>query len=124
MMDKLKPCPFCGGEAILIKASEQDSRLPLIMYDVACNNSDCLVNPNTENRELKEEAIKAWNTRHTTKIDELIEWVKGEIDFATKNKKFHLENEQYLEVYQCELDLETYNEILKKLEDLKTIRGE
>lgn len=48
----LKPCPFCGGKAILAQISESDD------YYVVCE--DCVVY--TDFRP-KEKAINAWNTR-------------------------------------------------------------
>lgn len=54
---KLKPCPFCGGEAKI-------NRMPhLWEYSVQCNDVDCIVHPETEGYEKREEAIEAWNTR-------------------------------------------------------------
>ena len=58
-MDKLKPCPFCGGEAVLRHESfcGYDSQL------VECTNRKkcgAKVEPVTD---VPEVAIKAWNTR-------------------------------------------------------------
>ena len=53
----LKPCPFCGGEAIAHPcALEGDD------HDVGCFNGECPVEPHTW-AETKDEAIAAWNTR-------------------------------------------------------------
>lgn len=61
MMDKpiLKPCPFCGGEAIL--SFSRDEYLNE-QYVVICRNvikCGCL----TQYRNSKEKAIEAWNRR-------------------------------------------------------------
>ncbi len=53
---ELKPCPFCGGEALAIQSWEGDA------HDVGCFNGECIVEPHTW-AETKDEAIAAWNTR-------------------------------------------------------------
>ena len=51
MTDKLLPCPFCGGEAIV--------RGSIVTYDhVACRKCNSAMIGDT-----KEEAIEKWNTR-------------------------------------------------------------
>jgi Lar family restriction alleviation protein len=68
-MIELKPCPFCGGEAIL----RQDIRYPrsgkyegksVKAYEVICSNYDCIIY-GADNKYFftKEEAIEAWNNR-------------------------------------------------------------
>ena len=56
-MTKLKPCPFCGGEAKIIQGSLYYG------YRVGCENRWCLMHPITFSYQTKEEAIKAWNKR-------------------------------------------------------------
>ena len=58
-MEKLKPCPFCGGEALI---REQTNTLPYSFY-VRCGNPDCPMFLATCNRSTKEDAIKLWNRR-------------------------------------------------------------
>ena len=63
MMDELKPCPFCGGEAVIESS--------LITKDgcfIGCNKYGCrgtvrngVLYPN------RETATIAWNTRHIEK---------------------------------------------------------
>lgn len=55
---KLKPCPFCGGEAKIIHAN--DVTLP---YRVRCKNINCDVRPSTTWFKYEEDAITKWNTR-------------------------------------------------------------
>ncbi|MBE6784163.1 MAG: restriction alleviation protein, Lar family [Ruminococcaceae bacterium] len=57
-MTDLKPCPFCGGEAILQKGT--DGRCW-----IECNitKSHCSVIPKTWAYKTKKEAIEAWNRR-------------------------------------------------------------
>lgn len=68
MADKLKPCPFCGGEATLVKDIYNDQ---LYNY-VICSNDDC--NANTGRCDTEDEAITKWNNRpspwHTGKPTE------------------------------------------------------
>ena len=52
MSDKLKPCPFCGGEAIIDGCDET-------LWIVICK--EC--NASIGYKETKEEAIEAWNKR-------------------------------------------------------------
>lgn len=56
MIDKLKPCPFCGSSNIKLV----DSPLGIIgAYYCVCNRC----NINTAVYTSKEKAIKAWNRR-------------------------------------------------------------
>lgn len=66
-MDKLKPCPFCGGEAIL-------THIPNGIYTVECQKCSAMMGRNhkTYNSlhskththiESIEEAQEAWNRR-------------------------------------------------------------
>lgn len=52
---KLKPCPFCGGEAIVYEDNEYDK------YSIGCKNC-CDCEPITK-WTRKKEAIALWNTR-------------------------------------------------------------
>lgn len=55
---QLKPCPFCGKKAAVVKFAVQG-------YFVAgCSNAvGCGVNPMTLPRETPEEAMEIWNSR-------------------------------------------------------------
>lgn len=55
-MEKIKPCPFCGGEGWL----KQDN---LGGWYVRCINHDCDVAVFTCSKESTKEAIAAWNRR-------------------------------------------------------------
>ena len=57
----LKPCPFCGGEAI-VDDSAGVSRQCLELR-IFCGNEDCLVKPHIYH--LYHTAIDAWNNRTT-----------------------------------------------------------
>lgn len=53
---KLKPCPFCGGEALINKAGN--------LYVAKCAaTNNCLVHPWVGRYDNKAEAIEAWNRR-------------------------------------------------------------
>ena len=54
MATELKPCPFCGGEAMIIVLPHARKRF------VKCKNQCCEQNTNFNTRE---EAIEAWNRR-------------------------------------------------------------
>ncbi len=56
-MTKLRPCPFCGGDATLIEDIYNDQ---LYNY-VICSNDDC--NANTGRCDTEDEAITKWNKR-------------------------------------------------------------
>lgn len=60
MTNKLKPCPFCGGEA---KLQRYIDRYEGITFYVYCSGEFCEVFPATENFETEQQAIKAWNIR-------------------------------------------------------------
>lgn len=68
MSNKLKPCPFCGGEAhyledsTIFKLKEDGTaeKLNRLMYFVWCTKCTALVSGNTN-----AEAIEAWNRRVT-----------------------------------------------------------
>ena len=60
-MEKMKPCPFCGGDAELNIDSTPNSNGDV--YWVVCNNMDCPVCPSTELYCSARAAINAWNTR-------------------------------------------------------------
>ena len=55
-MTKLKPCPFCGGEAKVSYFSVNAG------YMANCNNADCFVYPSVWGVSA-EQATERWNTR-------------------------------------------------------------
>jgi len=57
IMHDLKPCPFCGGEAIAHPCTLEGDD-----HDVGCSNGECPVEPYAW-AETENEAIKEWNTR-------------------------------------------------------------
>jgi hypothetical protein len=65
-MTELKPCPFCGGEAEIVK----DKRWPRSLdhsidaWHVECTNFDCVIYQVDNNYYRKrKEAVEMWNRR-------------------------------------------------------------
>lgn len=57
---KLKPRPFCGGDAEFAHGGYWGSEL----FKVACGNKDrCVILPETGAYFIKEQAAAAWNRR-------------------------------------------------------------
>jgi Lar family restriction alleviation protein len=56
-VEKLKPCPFCGGEAVLAWKVPRKR----ILYWVVCNGCPARIDEGGKWSEL--EAIAIWNTR-------------------------------------------------------------
>ena len=57
---KLKPCPFCGGNAEFAYGGYWGSGL----FKVVCGNKDkCVILPETGAYFIKEQAAAAWNRR-------------------------------------------------------------
>lgn len=58
VMNELKPCPFCGGEATL-----NETTILGLSYNISCANCN-----GTNYNSTQKEAIKAWNTRADVSI--------------------------------------------------------
>ena len=56
-MDELKPCPFCGSEAVELTGLRDN------WFDVSCSNIKCTAYKIACVYKTKEKARKAWNTR-------------------------------------------------------------
>ena len=66
-MNELKPCPFCGGEAILVELTPTPYNDQLLTYySVGCIDCGIGFYENTE-----DEAIAAWNRRAEPKNKQL-----------------------------------------------------
>lgn len=65
MTDKLRECPFCGGEAFEYYSGSQ-----LEFCEVVCKECGCRSKRNTE-----AEAIAAWNNRKP--MDRIVEQLEG-----------------------------------------------
>jgi hypothetical protein len=64
MEPKIKPCPFCGNEAVAFKEELYcDTK-----WRVGCNGNDCPIEScMTVIHQLRTDAIKTWNIRATNK---------------------------------------------------------
>ena len=52
---RLKPCPFCGKQPVLVHIGN---------YSVTCDSQECTVAPGTaDGFDTAKAAIEAWNTR-------------------------------------------------------------
>ena len=65
--EKLKPCPFCGGEAEL--------EITGLYWDVNCKRWDvnckrCLANVGAYKCYNKKQAVEAWNRRYKEQDDD------------------------------------------------------
>lgn len=64
MTDKLKPCPFCGGEAIMYTIEAHGHAIATFMPDygggtfIECTECTCAIAEESEDT-----AIEAWNRR-------------------------------------------------------------
>ncbi|NQY17733.1 Lar family restriction alleviation protein [Alteromonas sp.] len=66
MINKLKPCPFCGQKAEVIQSEPSRAAFNegAVHFGVACFNSDCQVMPYPKLWQVnEEEAMMAWNSR-------------------------------------------------------------
>lgn len=61
---ELKPCPFCGGQNIVIlKESQSLDDLSFPLYALVCNWNNGGCGASSGNYPTVEEAIDAWNRR-------------------------------------------------------------
>ena len=60
MSDKLKPCPFCGSEAIIFPPQEKD----MDTWAAVCQHPECGCNARILFCDTKESAIEQWNRRN------------------------------------------------------------
>lgn len=73
-MDKLRPCPFCGHEAMICYNSDYD-------FQAYCTNDSCFMSQIImEDMETEEQAREAWNKRAPSvpavPLDKLCEWLQ------------------------------------------------
>ena len=65
-MAELKPCPFCGGQAIVVANRYRHGQET---YLVKCMRKECDVLPATYEFEDMHDAINAWNRRAHEQTD-------------------------------------------------------
>ena len=59
-MDELKPCPFCGSNAIVIATNYRHDET---YFRVKCMNKECHVIPSTYENTSMDYVIEIWNRR-------------------------------------------------------------
>lgn len=91
MNGELKPCPFCGGNDLII-FPDRNVEGTIFSYHVHCR--DCLCNGRNHNKigwcETEAEAVEAWNTRasQTTISKVAAERIKTEYQYADCKEDF------------------------------------
>lgn len=71
---ELKPCPFCGGEAVITGGGIDN------FFRVSCENLECGMLVETEDKRVLEDVIREWNTRaaeRTCKLEEPSDFCKS-----------------------------------------------
>ncbi len=59
---KLKPCPFCGGTAVMTKRERMD--IPnWVEFYICCDRYSCKVKPHVSSFASPKEAVQCWNRR-------------------------------------------------------------
>lgn len=117
-MDKLRSCPFCGGEA-------------RIYYDDGCSKVDCCNEECSANCwvSTQEEAITAWNRRAYASRDAEIERLTELTQHLGACEDCHTERQAMLECKGAEnewlrRELKAANETIRKVENcVKAILG-
>lgn len=115
-MIELKPCPFCGGKAPILKEIQGHQR---VAYMVTCGNRVCGVS--TGIRYCGADAIAMWNTRQPSNEWQPIETLEI---LPRTGERFLLYGENYNDCF-AEYDLERdafvffYNYMWFKLEPIK-----
>ena len=105
MTEQLKPCPFCGGEAVML--GEDDG-----MYQCVCRNCESVQGGFYD---FPEEAAFAWNTRP------LEDALQKELDEAREAQSF-LKTEAMLDAQRETLVLAAKNKMLRvALGDIKKV---
>jgi len=61
--ETLKPCPFCGKEAVATVITDNLMPGGLGQVVMCADANDCPVSPMTDSYRTKEKAVAAWNTR-------------------------------------------------------------
>ena len=69
-MDKLKPCPFCGGKAIITVLQHRFTDL----YFCSCEK--CHISQTSGEYTFRQEAINAWNKRSNDASVRHGHWIK------------------------------------------------
>lgn len=113
MTDKLKPCPFCGGEAEVYYAPGNDI-VGIPCFGVACGNCKTMIGTvkdgTTDFFRTPQEAIKAWNTRKP--MDKIVEQLEEEYEKAKYGYETYDES-------SCLGAMEAYEEVFELLKGVQ-----
>lgn len=90
MTDKLRECPFCGGENVEVFAWEVTYQGNF--FKPYCKDCDFELKPQM----TEEEAIKAWNTRKP--IDRIVEQLEALAEEADNTRNTYLAKHDWLPV--------------------------
>lgn len=80
---QLANCPFCGGEAKLMRFPKCERK-----YVVICENEQCMASVGNYSHS-KEKAIKAWNTRKP--LERIVERLEEENTLIKEQRKEAIE---------------------------------
>lgn len=69
MNDDLKPCPFCGGEAVLHACAELENETARVVYSGKTGAHCTICRVATLPYETEIDAISAWNRRADNTTD-------------------------------------------------------
>lgn len=84
MTDKLKPCPFCGGEIEIVNATQNIDEDHIIARCTCCNftfeYSTYFAHSKIARVKMNPSFVEAWNTRKP--IDKIVEQLEEEVIWA------------------------------------------
>lgn len=92
-MADLKPCPFCGGEAEVVKAHSNTTEFP---YVVVCKNDLCNASVGRFSTS-REKAIEAWNTRKP--MEAVVAELEKQVERYDRRAEKHKDYEDYYSRY-------------------------
>ena len=96
--DNLKPCPFCGAEAIISKFTSPSTGVE--KWYVGCSKEDCC--DIERHFKTKEQAMAEWNSRSTEEIaDNICEKICRWRERALMENKDPDDAEKWLERNYC-----------------------
>lgn len=84
MTDKLKPCPFCGGEAKLSINKTNQGQVSIVSCSECTCRKTLLKYPFYEGS-IEQDAIEDWNTRKP--MDRIVEKLEKVMEYREKSYK-------------------------------------
>lgn len=93
MSDKIKRCPFCGGEAIIRGFEDwpDGQSCPDEWLAIGCETDGCFgeIDEDLFRFDTEDEAITKWNKRQTQTITEIIAELKSKAPGDRRHPQFH-----------------------------------